>query len=224
MKACTLLLLSLLASDAAVAGRPMLIDDAGLTDAHSCQLETWLQSSSKNRERWFLPACNPYGNFEVAAGVAEFQTDGAAVVRSLALQGKTLLRPFDTGDWGVGLAFGTVRPEHGRGGSDYAYVPLSVSRWHDSLVAHFNLGWSRDRALDADRTTWGAGAEYAVANRVTVFAEILGDNATRPTMHGGFSFALVPGRVKLDLSFGRNMALGNGANFCAAGIDIYLPP
>ena len=61
--------LALLAfADAASAARPMITDDARLTDAGACQLETWAHLHSRQKEWWALPACNPGGNFEFMYG------------------------------------------------------------------------------------------------------------------------------------------------------------
>lgn len=206
------------------AGRPFFTDDAGLTESRTCQLEAWTQRARNTHEWWALPACNPFGNFEVTAGLTELSPDGADRVRSYVLQGKTLMRPLEADNWGVGLAFGTVHPDHGRADSYYAYVPLSVSMGGDSFIVHVNLGWRSDRAQDTNRTTWGVGTEYALASRVTIFAEIFGDDVTKPTAHTGFSFGLIPDRINLDMTYGRNTESENDRNFYSVGFSLYLPP
>ena len=225
MKARTALLyLPILFPTAAWAGRPFFTDDASLTESHTCQLETWAQFSKSSREWRALPACNPFGNFELTAGLAELRADGASRTQSYVLQGKTLMRPLETDSWGVGLAFGIVRADHDRGDNDYAYVPLSVSLGGDTLIVHVNLGWRRDRTDDANRTIWGVGAEYALAGRIAAFGEIFGDDVTNPTVHVGFSFGLIPDRLNLDVTYGRNAESESDSNFYSVGINIYLPP
>ena len=55
------------------AARPMVTDDARITDPQACQLETWAYLHEHNtREFWALPACNPSGNFEMTLGGAFF--------------------------------------------------------------------------------------------------------------------------------------------------------
>ena len=48
--------------------RPFVTDDARLTTAGSCQLETWTRMYRDSTEFWALPACNPGGNLELTAG------------------------------------------------------------------------------------------------------------------------------------------------------------
>lgn len=147
------LCLSSLLPTVAWAGRPLFTDDAGLTESRTCQMEAWFQRSKDTSEWWALPACNPFGNFELTAGLTELETDGADRVKSYLVQGKTLIRPLETGSYGFGFAFGITRPDHGRGGADYAYVPLSLMSSTGRAVVHFNLGWLRDHTLRASRTT-----------------------------------------------------------------------
>ena len=40
----------------ALAARPFVTDDARLTTAQSCQLETWVRTYPDSREAWALPA------------------------------------------------------------------------------------------------------------------------------------------------------------------------
>lgn len=152
------LCLSSLLPTVAWTGRPLFTDDAGLTEGRACQLEAWWQGSENTHEWWALPACNPFGNFELTAGLTALKPDGADRVQSYLVQGKTLVRPLEIGSYGFGVAFGITRPDQGRGGSDYAYVPLSILLSTGATVVHANLGWLRDRALDANRTTWGSGS------------------------------------------------------------------
>jgi hypothetical protein len=81
-----------------------------------------------------------------------------------------------------------------------------------------------DRAQDANRTTWGVGTEYALASRVTIFAEIFGYDVTKPTARTGFSFGLIPDHINLDMTYGRNTESENDRNFYSVGFSLYLPP
>ena len=61
----------------AVAARPFVTDDARLTNAGSCQLESWARLYRDSHETWALPACNPTGNFEVTAGGGYARSDNS---------------------------------------------------------------------------------------------------------------------------------------------------
>ena len=70
------LLLLIWSGGSAQAARPFVTDDARLTAAGSCQLESWTRlnraskPSARSEEFWAFPACNPSGNFEVTLGAA----------------------------------------------------------------------------------------------------------------------------------------------------------
>jgi integrase len=136
------------------AGRPLVADNAGLTEADACQVESWTQRADALHEWWVLPACNFFGNFEITAGATRFRMDGADWQSSYLLQGKTLFKNFASGSYGIALAFGNLLPNDLAAAGEsahrlYAYVPLSVSLGDDVLIVHLNLGWDWDRRSKA---------------------------------------------------------------------------
>lgn len=189
------------------AARPFMTDDARITTAGSCQLESWTRRYSDRSENWALPACNPTGNFEITAGGGHFKADNLPSSSDGMLQGKTLLRELRTNDWGWGLAFGVVRhsgaqPGPNNMGSRYMYVPLSVSMLNDRLVTHANLGWTRESQTGRNLTTWGGGAEYWMHPKVMLIAEAFGDDRQKPFIHSGVRFSLIPGLFQIDVTHG----------------------
>ena len=209
---------------AAWAGRPFFTDDASLTEAQSCQVEVWWQASDAVEEWWALPACNPFGRFEITAGLVQSSVGDADELQSYLVQGKTLLRELRDGSYGFGIAFGMIRPERGSGGSAFVYVPFSLASKSGATVAHFNVGWTRDRALDADRAAWAVAVGHAWFERITIFGETFGDHDSDPTAHGGFSIALISQRLHLDLTYGDTLGNQKDAGFYTVGASIYLPP
>ena len=187
-------------------------------------IEIWWQESDAVEEWWALPACNPFGNFEITAGLTQSVAGDADEVQSYLVQGKTLVRELQDGSYGFGVAFGIVRPERGSGGSSFVYVPLSLASKSGTTVAHLNVGWMRDRALDADRATWAVAVGHAWSERITIFGETFGDHDNDPTAHGGLSIALIPQRLHLDLTYGDTLGNQKDAGFFTVGASIYLPP
>lgn len=203
-----LVLASSLASPQARAARPFVTDDARLTTAHSCQLESWTRLYRDSRELWALPACNPTGNFEVTLGGGYARAEGQPSTKDYVLQAKTLFRALEANNWGWGLAVGTVRhPEIHPGpnqlGNTYAYVPLSASFVDDRLVVHTNVGWLRDRESRRQNLTFGAGTEFQLTARLLAIAETFGDHRSRPYWQVGARFAIVPNRVQVDTTIGK---------------------
>ena len=122
------------------------------------------------------------------------------------------------------MGFGAIKStEGGSGDTEYAYVPLSLSVYDNALLTDIDLGWSHDQSIHPDKMTWGVGESYVINPHVTVFAEVFGDSTTNPTLHSGVSIAIIPDRIQLDLTCGKNTALKKDSNFFTAGINFYLP-
>lgn len=189
------------------AARPFVTDDARLTTAGSCQLESWVRTYRHSTELWALPACNPWGNLELTFGGGVAHSDGAGSTHDYVLQLKTLARPLQTNGWGMGFALGTLRhPQINPGpnllGNTYAYIPFSASFADDLLVVHANLGWLRDKATRSDQTTWGLGSEFKLNPRWTLVAESFGTTAGPSWWQAGARYHLAPERWQLDATVG----------------------
>jgi len=215
--AAWLLAAAVCASDARAA-RPFVTDDARLTTAGSCQVESWSRIYPSSREVWALPACNPGGNFEVTAGGGLARPDATSSSSDYILQGKTLFRSLAPGGWGMGLAFGRVlHPEVNPGpnllGNTYAYVSVSISLLDDRLITHVNFGWLKDRATREDRATWGVRAELRLDERWLGIAEVFGDSRNKPYTQFGTRFSLLSD-FQIDATL--------GAQFGASGVNRWL--
>lgn len=207
------------------AARPFVTDDARLTTAGACQLEAWVRSYRANHEVWALPSCNPGGNLELTVGGGTARDSGHRATADYVLQAKTLFRSLRAGDWGWGLALGTVRhPENRPGpnqlGNVYAYLPLSASFDQDAVVVHANLGWLRDTASRVNRATWGLGAEVRLGERLAAMAESFGDNRPRPYWQAGLRYVVVPDLVQVDATAGGRFAGARDERWLSLGVRI----
>jgi hypothetical protein len=207
------------------AARPFVTDDARLTTAESCQLESWMRIYPDSREVWALPACNPTGNLEFTVGGGRAKTDGEKAVNDYVFQAKTLFRPLASNDWGWGLAVGTIRhPEINPGpnllGNIYAYVPLSVSFNDDRVIMHTNVGWLKDSASGTHSMTWGIGGEFNLASRLLAIAETFGDNHNQPYWQVGGRFAIIPDRVQVDATVGQRFAGPSSGRWVSFGLRL----
>lgn len=205
------------------AARPFVTDDARLTTAGSCQLESWVRTYRHSTEGWVLPACNPTGNLELTFGSGYARTDTAGSSSDYVLQLKTLFRPLRTNDWGIGLAVGTIRhPQVNPGpnllGNTYAYIPFSASFADDRLVVHANLGWLHDKATQRGQRTWGLGSEIHLNAHWTLVAERFGSDAGTAYWQAGARFHLVPGLWQLDSTIGRQSGAPSDAQWLSFGL------
>ncbi len=194
--------------------RPFVTDDARLTTAGSCQLESWTRLNrasnprARSEEFWAFPACNPSGNLEVTLGGALGKPAFGSQSSDYVAQAKTLFENLSPGNWGYGLAVGKVfHPEISPGpnqlGNSYAYVPLSYAASSERWVAHFNLGVLRDRASKENRFTFGGGLELRVNERWLGIAELFGDSGGGRYWQVGARYSIIVDLLQVDGSVGR---------------------
>ena len=192
----------------AFAARPFVTDDARLTTAGSCQLESWQRQYQNSREFWVLPACNLHGNFEVTMGAGYAQATASPSATDYVLQGKTLFQELSPNGWGWGLAVGkiahpSINPGPNLLGNTYAYIPISRSFWDDEVIVHTNLGTLRDTATGTVNGTWGFGSEIKLTDRTLGIVEMFGDNHNRPYWQVGARYAVIPNLFQIDATVGK---------------------
>ena len=221
----TLLLALLLGStSAAQAARPMITDDARLTDGGACQLESWVHLHGDQHELWALPACNPGGNFELTLGGALARENGNAQSGALVIQGKTLFKPLTTNGWGIGLAAGYgTQPGAGQSGSPYFYIPTSFSLADDRVVIHTNIGNLRERESQKNHLTWGLGGEFQTTERLYVIAETFGQDKGSAFFQGGLRYWIVPGHVQVDTTYGSRIGQIRDERWLSIGLRLITP-
>lgn len=220
-------LILVLASDPAFAARPFNTDDARIVDAGGCQIETFVKKQSKfgERETWFLPGCNPGGNLELTFGGLNIRNDAEGRASALIAQGKTLLRPLQTNDYGVALTMGTTRqrafdaavPSHW---SPFFNLISSVSLYNDVVVIHANGGALDDRNTGVVRPTWGLGSEILVAPRLYAIVESYGQKGEKAGQQVGFRFWVVPNHVQIDGTLGSQRSGPPARNWMSLGLRL----
>jgi hypothetical protein len=208
-----------------MAARPFVTDDARLTTEGSCQLESWARVYPDHHEVWMLPACNPTGNLELTAGAGRDWRSGGISSNDYVLQLKTLFRTLKPNDWGIGLALGTVRhpsinPGPNALGSTYAYVPFSLALNDDKVVLHANLGWLKDKESQRHNAMWGVGGELVLNRHFSAIAEMYGDNRQAAFQQVGGRFALVPDKVQLDATWGRQAGAPAAGRWFSLGLRL----
>ncbi len=169
-----------------------------------------------SKELWALPACNPTGNLEFTVGGGRARHDDAPATSDYVFQAKTLFRPLETNDWGIGFAVGTIRhPEINPGpnmlGNTYAYIPLSVSLNDDKVILHANLGWLKDKASGQNNLSWGVGGEFKLHARLLGIAETFGDNRSMSYGQVGVRYSVRPDLFQVDATIGQQLS-GPGKN------------
>jgi len=206
----------------------MVNDDARLLDAGACQLETWARRNADSTDYWAVPACNPWGNAELAFGGAITRARGRARFSDNQVQAKMLLKPYETGGWGVGAALGTMRRlqrEAARNwpGDTYFYVPVSFDAGSDELVLHVNAGAAHLRDEHRTQPTWGVGAEVRVTPRLQFLPETFATDRGRPFFQASLRYEIVPDRVQVDASYGNRLASESRERWFSIGMRLQSP-
>jgi hypothetical protein len=209
----------------AYAARPFVTDDARLTTAGSCQVETWTRSYPSSLETWALPACNPTGNLEFTVGGGRAYFDALATPNSTdyVYQAKTLFRKLDLHTSGIGLAVGMVHHPSiqvgpNQHGNQYAFIPISVPLNEDRLIMHLNPGILRDKASQETRKTWGIGFEFNATPRWMLIAESFGDTSTGSYWQSGVRFAIIPNLLQVDTTTGKKYSGSSETQWISFGL------
>ncbi|MBX3639981.1 MAG: hypothetical protein KF888_05630 [Nitrosomonas sp.] len=209
--------------------RPLIVDDARIVDAKSCQVESWMQKNTGSVEFWALPACNFTGNLELTAGGAMSSGLKDSKNPNLQLQAKTLFKDTEENGWGIGWVIGavhspTINTNRNWTGDLYSYVPLSLSFRDDRLIVNANIGWLYRRSESSrHHMTMGIGTEISLSRRLWLIAETFGQNHGKPFYHAGFRYWIVPDHIQIDTTYGNRMAAGNGEQWFTVGLRLISP-
>lgn len=219
------LVAALFACACAHATRPMVVDDASITSPGNCQVESWTQRISRQTEYWVMPACNLGGTWELAAGLGRIGPDGTGdAYRSGVVQAKTVFRPLQKNNWGIGLTIANqFRQGAGVAGDLSVLVPVSVSLLDDRVLVHANLGWLRPHAGAQDDRFWATGAEWAVRPRLTLTLETYGTIRGHGFTQAGARFAVVPDRLALDAGVGSRIGRLGAERYFTFGLTLAGP-
>ena len=216
-------------SPPANAARPLVTDDARLTDPHACQLETWRKALKGGWEFWAYPACNPNGNLEITLGGNSIPDGSGGRASDFVLQGKTLFKPLETDSWGWGLAAGAVwhgdpAPGQPSQAGYYLYLPFSVSFAGDRTVVHVNIGANDNRDTGQSAMTWGLGTELNFTPRFAIIAETYGDDRSNQYYQAGVRFWVIPGRFQIDATRGAQAGDFGATAWWTIGVRLITPP
>ena len=220
-------LLIVLAPSAALAARPFVTDDARIVDAGGCQIETFVKRQAKfgEREAWFLPGCNPWGNLEFTFGGLKIHNDADGRASTVIAQGKTLLKPLQTDGYGMALTLGAARQSPFASAPASQWSPFlnlisSVSLHGDAAIIHANAGALDDRNTGMLRPTWGMGAEILVAPRLYAIVESYGQKGEKASRQIGLRYWIVPNRLQVDGTLGSQRSSPPAREWMSLGLRI----
>lgn len=208
------LLLSAAMAGPAQAGRPLQTEDAGVIEPGGCELEGVHAQSRLARQSSLQLACGIGRGSELAVQ--------ALRPRELALAGKTQLARWRDTQVTVAWALSHRHVETAWRRSGAGVQLVASTPAGDDWLLHANLGHQRDELTRRRSTPWALAAEHnglGEGGRWQPMAEVFGDDRGQRWAAAALRVAVVPDRVFLDGSLGRQLG-GAGARLATAGFKL----
>lgn len=213
----------LMGSPTAEAGRPLSVEDAGVNDFRSCQIEFWLDRTAN--ENVFFPgaACGVADGLELGVGLAApRRTSRADAGREVALKWAPEWAEWQGWRLGAKLAKAWDRPAGEGRWQDGAVNALGIAShaFNDAWTVHVNAGAEFAQRPSKTLATAGLALAWTPADRWTLFAEVFGTEDSGATRGAGVRYWLVPEVLGLDLTAQRTNT-GGGVNTYTLGFGWY---
>ncbi|MCF7750340.1 hypothetical protein KQ945_06255 [Bacillus subtilis subsp. subtilis] len=200
------------------AAASLLVDDAGITDAHHCQLESWVRHGDAGQEWTAVPACT-VANTEWSLGMSSLPGETRNV---WALGAKRVLVERGPHRWGLAASAGVGGHWQRPRADDWDLnLPLTIALdTQGRALLHLNLG--RARQDDLHGYTAGVGVELAVRGPWSLLAETARDAVRQRSSQFGMRRALWDG-ASVDLLAGRVHHQPN-SNWLTLGFNLAATP
>lgn len=223
--ACPAALIITLAQPAFAAGGHFLVDDADITPAGDCQLESWFQrASSGTHDRVDQPSaehawvaqsmCSTRNFWEVATPV-EYNTSDNELA-AYGLEVKTMM-PIQLLEGNLAFSAGIMR-DHQESEFEGGFINIPYSRaLNERFKMHFNLGTEYNQADSEWSPTWGAATAFRLHDRIDLISEAAGVGSDSPSAALGLRSQL-SSAVEFDASFGRDFEVRS--NIFSIGLNM----
>lgn len=207
---------SVVTSLPALAGRPILTDDATIVD--NCQLENWAERQGGANTFWAVPACRAFG-VEWGIGIAK-TPDGEP--QQYAFAAKTEVKALQSNSYGITTQLAYQFAADARRDGDWRLnLAYTQSLADDAVLIHANLGRMQRNSAEND---WvgGVALQYAVQENHWVFAELYRENAGRPLYQVGYLAEVISERLQLDISYSNRLSRSGREDLITAGFVFYF--
>jgi hypothetical protein len=206
-KTLVALALAALASGPALAGRPLVVDDANTNDKGAGHLETWVTRADGVTVYSVAPAYAPIDGLELGGLLARENSTSTTLS---ALQAKWRITPSQEKGCNFGAVLGTSHVSSGGGNATYLNGLMTCNTGGAGSL-HFNLGAVKPSGASAENA-WGAAYEREFGS-VTPHIEWFGSEGVKPTLQAGARGEIAKG-IQLDGSAGRT----DGINVYTLGL------
>lgn len=180
----------------ALAGRPLVTEDAGVLEARDCEWESaavWTSRRGQPRisDQATQLGCGLGFATQMALAAGRSRSEGATT-RSLSLSGKTGLH--DGGERGTALtlAWGMVgsQPAGARLRRELTFLNLAASQpLPQGFTGHANLGLTHSRSERSSRANWNLALEWAQLPGLDWMGEVYGAERDKPWLGLGWRWA-----------------------------------
>jgi hypothetical protein len=219
---------------ARAAGAAYQVDTAEVSEPGSCKVESWV-SSADNRDliASVAPACvvNVFRPVEISAQFSRTRSDGEWGTGA-APKLKTNLVPTALGSWGFAISaiasYDLITKEN----TAFSVTVPATLRVSNVVRINLNAGWQRDRILNHDYFTYGAGFDWRTPDNVwTITGEVFGQigaaeaedrGSVDPRFQLGLRYRPVDA-FNVDLIYGRNLT-GERANWITLATVVRFKP
>lgn len=205
----------LFAVSVALAGRPLLTEDAAIPDAGVCEIEgalSRLRSQPGSHDASLKLGCGVSYSTQLALAGARGRSDGQAL-RGMELSGKSQLWQGEADPSGnaagltLAYALEDARDqERHRWRHASSLLNLVYSRpLNRDIQLHLNLAHVRDEQARLRSTRWALALEHAGWSPWAPMGEVYGDDRSAPWWNLGLRLELLPERLYLDAACGQQI-------------------
>lgn len=199
------------AAASSFAGRPLLVDDAGINKKDEGHVETWLTRVDGDNAFTVSPAYAFWDAVELAGAYTHFDSAGA---RLYSLQAKWMITPSQDRGCNFGATLGGSRFESKVGNSDAGFANgLFSCNGNPFGNVHVNLGYTKPSGASGD-TSYGIALEKPFG-ALTPHIEVVGSDRTDTIVNLGLRGDIAR-NVQLDGSVGRQ----SGVNIYTVGLKL----
>ena len=187
----------------AQAARPLTVDDTGVNEVGTCQLEAWRDHEHGSRHVHAAPTCGVLPGLELNLEVVR-SSPASEHAQGRFLGFRWIPEAAQWAGWQFGLRGGWLQEkppaEKGWQSGNWSAAVMASRPLSDSVTLLLNVGHTHLTDQQQTLTTHGLALMWNVSQRWMLYAEVLGD--TRHTVQKGMGvrFWVIPEVLGLDLT------------------------
>ena len=187
----------------AQAARPLTVDDPGVNEVGTCQLESWRDHEQGARHVHVAPACGILPGLELSLELVR-SSPASEQSQGRALGFKWMPDSAQWAGWQFGLKAGWLQEKPAEQSrwrdGDWSASVMASRPLSDSVTLLINLGHTHLMDQQQKLTTHGVALVWNVSDRWMLYAEALGDTRHTVQKGAGLRYWVIPDVLGLDLT------------------------